>query len=83
MVPPPAILAAGTGFRRARALFYGPCPAASKWRGVGGGDYATSRSARGFLAAMSSRVCAAPEGARRPCSHSCSCLLYTSDAADE
>ena len=30
MVPPLAILAAGTGFRRARALFHGPCPAASK-----------------------------------------------------
>ncbi len=45
---------------------------ASKWRGVGGGDYATSRSARGFLAAMSNSVRAAPEGARRPCSHSCS-----------
>jgi len=30
VVPPLAILAAGTGFRRARALFYVPCPAASK-----------------------------------------------------
>ena len=31
--------------------------------------YATSTSARGFLAAMSNSVRAAPEGARRPCSH--------------
>lgn len=30
MVPPLAILAAGTGFRGARGLFHGPCPAASK-----------------------------------------------------
>ena len=33
---------------------------------------ATSRSARGFLAAINNSVRAAPEGARRPCSHSCS-----------
>lgn len=30
MVPPLAILAAGTGFTGARGLLYGPCPAASK-----------------------------------------------------
>lgn len=34
--------------------------------------YATSKSTRGFRAATMSRVRAAPEGARRPCSHSCS-----------
>src|SRR6202142_1465718 len=33
--------------------------------------YATSSSARGFLAATSSNVRAAPDGARRPCSQSC------------
>lgn len=32
--------------------------------------YATSRRARGFLSATSSNVRAAPDGARRPCSHS-------------
>src|SRR2546430_8925870 len=32
--------------------------------------YATSRSTRGFLAATMRRVRAAPDGARRPCSHS-------------
>ena len=36
------------------------------------GDYGRSRSARGFLAAINNSVRAAPEGARRPCSHSCS-----------
>src|SRR5207245_1052824 len=34
--------------------------------------YATSSSACGFFAAIASRVRAAPEGARRPCSQSCS-----------
>src|ERR1700688_4948692 len=33
--------------------------------------YATSSSARGFLATTSSNVRAAPDGARRPCSQSC------------
>ena len=33
--------------------------------------HATSRTARGFFAAMRSSVRAAPEGKRRPCSHSC------------
>jgi len=32
--------------------------------------YATSMSTRGFFAAIINRVRAAPEGARRPCSHS-------------
>jgi mRNA interferase RelE/StbE len=32
--------------------------------------HATSTSARGFLEAMSKSVLAAPDGARRPCSHS-------------
>lgn len=41
------------------------------------GVYATSTSARGFLAAMSNSVRAAPEGARRPCSHSCSVRTET------
>jgi hypothetical protein len=33
--------------------------------------HATSRSARGFFAATNNKVRAAPDGARRPCSHSC------------
>ena len=39
--------------------------------------HATSISARGFLAAMSKSVRAAPDGARRPCSHSCSVRTET------
>jgi hypothetical protein len=36
-----------------------------------GPRHATSRSARGFLAAINNSVRAAPDGALRPCSHSC------------
>ena len=48
---------------------------APEWRGselraITDWRYATSMSARGFLAAIINRVRAAPEGARRPCSHS-------------
>src|SRR5690606_17922767 len=39
--------------------------------------HATSNSARGFLAAIIRSVRAAPDGARRPCSHSCSVRTET------
>ena len=39
--------------------------------------HATSVSARGFFAAINKRVLAAPDGARRPCSHSCSVRTET------
>ncbi len=42
-----------------------------------GGQPTTSRSTRGFLCAMASSVRAGPEGARRPCSHSCNVRTET------
>ena len=43
---------------------------ASELRAITDRHYATSMSARGFFAAIINKVRAAPDGVRRPCSHS-------------
>ena len=63
---PTAPAHSAAGFARRRGI--------SAWadrRQVRADAYATSTGARGFFSAIKSSVRAAPEGLRRPCSHSC------------
>jgi len=72
-----ALVLSSVGLRGATAEHQPETSVTEEAGGALAAAHATSKSALGFLAAINSSVRAAPEGARRPCSHSCSVRTET------